>query len=113
MKASKCLFAVFDMSAQRAVRGLRSLAGRLRTSSDSRYLSQRAAIGPYIRWPSVALSAARCTTLVRAIEREGNGFVVVGGGAVSLPAGGGGGIPGPGASVDRLGRPKRPEEVVC
>ncbi len=39
MKALKCLFAIFDMSAQRAVRGLQSLTGRLRTSLDSRYLS--------------------------------------------------------------------------
>ena len=88
MKASKCLFAVTEISLHRALRGLRSRKGSLRTLSDSKYSSQRAAIGPYIRWLSFALSVARCTTLVRACEREGSGFVV---GAVSLLAVGGGG----------------------
>jgi len=55
-----------------------------------------------MRWPSVALSAARYTTLVRAYERDDNGFI----GAVSLPAVEGvGGIMGLGASVERLERP--------
>ena len=39
MYASKCLFATTDISLQRAVRGLQSLAGSLQTTSVCKYSS--------------------------------------------------------------------------
>jgi hypothetical protein len=96
-KASKWSCVVLAMSLQTALRGLRSLAGRQRTTSESRYSSHSAAIGPYISWPSFIREVERWIECASAAEKE------EGGGLVSVVIGGGGGCRTvPGAADVRL-----------
>jgi len=67
--------------------------GSLRTASDCRYSSQRAAIEPHISWPSSALAVAALVVLINACESEG----------VSLGAGGS----GIGGGISAAGRVRR------
>jgi hypothetical protein len=55
-------------------KGVAELSGSLRTASDCRYSSQRAAIEPDIGWPLSAVAVAALVVLINACESEGVGL---------------------------------------